>query len=185
MLSGIFRVMTKNIALIIAHRGFQPIEYGEPKKVLENAEYQVTTVSDQPGTAVSKFGDKVDVALSVADMNPDDYDGIFLIGGPGALEHLDNETTHAIVRRAAASGKPWGAICIAPRILAHANVLEGKRATGWNIDGELPEILAAAGAAYASEPCVEDGRLITADGPESARLFGEAIVRQLAVVLQK
>ena len=174
--------MTKNIALIIAHQGFQPIEYGEPKKVLESAEYRVTTISDQAGTAVSKSGDKVDVTLAVADMNPDDYDGIFLIGGPGALEHLDNETTYAIMRRAAASGKPWGAICIAPRILARAGVLEGRRATGWNIDGELPEILAAAGATYVAEPCVEDGEFVTADGPESAKLFGEAIVRQVSSV---
>lgn len=173
----------KTIALIIAHQGFQPIEYGEPKKILEAAGHTVVTVSDMPGPATSKFGDTTDVDMTVADLKPAEYDGIFLIGGPGALVHLDSTAVHGIMHAAAASGKPWGAICIAPRILAHAGLLQGKRATGWNDDNEVLEIFSSAGATYVKRPCVEEGSLITADGPESAKLFGEAIARHISVTV--
>lgn len=171
--------MPKKVALVVAHDGFQPMEYGEPKKILETAGVTVVTVSDQPGTAVSKIGDKAVVDVTISEMNPTEYDGIFLIGGPGALKHLDTAATHSLMSQAAASGKPWGAICISPRILAEAGLLQGKHFTGWNNDAELEKISMSVGAWYTAEPVVVDGTLITADGPESAKEFGEAILVNL------
>lgn len=172
--------MAQQIALIIAHQGFQPVEYGVPKNILETAGIKVVTVSDVPGVALSKSGDEVAVNLTIPEINPEDYGGIFLIGGPGALSHLDTEATYDLMRRAAVSGKPWGAICIAPRILAHAGLLTDKRVTGWNDDGELESLLVESKALYDRASCVIDGKLITADGPGSAREFGEAILKQLS-----
>jgi protease I len=171
--------MSKKVALVVAHEGFQPLEYGEPKKVLETAGVTVVTVSDQPGTAVSKFGDTTTVDVTLSDMSPAEYDGVFLIGGPGALKHLNDKKTQEIMKMAATSGKPWGAICISPRILAEAGLLQGKHFTGWNHDNELEKISLSAGAWYVQEPVVVDGTLITADGPESAKEFGEAILMNL------
>ena len=171
--------MSKKVALVVAHEGFQPIEYGEPKKMLETAGVTVVTVSDQPGTAVSKVGDSVAVDVSLSDMNPSEYDGIFLIGGSGALKHLNDIKTHEVMKKAAASNRPWGAICISPRILAEAGLLQGRHFTGWNHDNELEKIAMSAGAWYARESVVVDGTLITADGPESAKEFGEAILVNL------
>ncbi len=171
--------MAKKVALVVAHEGFQPMEYGEPKKVLETAGVTVVTVSDRPGVAISKLGDTVAVDTTLSEMNPAEYDGIFLIGGPGAIKHLADKKTYEIMKKAAASGKPWGAICISPRILAEAGLLQGKRITGWNNDDELEKISMSAGAWYVREPVVVDGTLITADGPESAKEFGEAILINL------
>lgn len=171
--------MQKKVLLVIAHSGFQPQEYGDPKMILEEAGITVVTASDTAGPAISSFGNEVPVDLTISKVNPADYDGIFLIGGPGALQHLDNETTHQLLKKVAKDEKPWGAICISPRILAHAGVLSGKKVTGWNNDGKLDNILQTAKAAYTAEPYTEDGNLITADGPASAALFGEAILRHL------
>ena len=73
-------------------------------------------------------------------------------------------------------GMPYGAICISPRILANAGLLRGKRATGWNGDGELQEIFSSQNVTYEQSAVVTDGRVITADGPMSAGEFGQAIV---------
>jgi protease I len=172
--------MAKKVALVVAHEGFQSVEYAEPKKVLETAGVTVVTVSDQPGTAVSKIGDTAVVDVVLSDMNPAEYDGVFLIGGPGALQHLNDKKIHEIMKMAAMSSKPWGAICISPRILAQAGLLQGKHFTGWNHDNELEKISLSAGAWYMQEPVVVDGTLITADGPESAKEFGEAILVNLS-----
>lgn len=167
----------KKILLIIAHHGWQPREYSVPKRVLTVAGVKVDTASDQSGTAVSSITHeqvKIDVVLE--NVVTTDYDGIFLIGGPGALEHLDNEKTYQIIRQAVQASKAFGAICISPRILAKAGVLKDKKATGWDNDGQLAAILARAGAEYVYKPVVTDGKLITSWGPDAAEEFGQAIL---------
>ena len=169
----------KKVLLIIAHLDFQPLEYGGPKKVLSAAGVQVVTASDQGGIAMAAYtGEKVPVDLTLDQVKPAEYDGIFLIGGPGAPDYLNNEITYKIMREIAVSGKLWGAICISPRILAAAGVLQGKKATGWNGDGELGVVLEGAGAEYVREPVV-DGKFITACGPVAAEDFGRAILQAL------
>jgi protease I len=170
----------KKVLFVIAHEGFRPEEYHEPKKVLQEAGVEFVTASDEAGMAMPKFGDelaKVDLVLD--DVKTDDYDGIFFVGGPGALKCLDNEMSYKIIRQAVGLGKIFGAICISPRILAHAGVLKNKKATGWDKDNELAEILEKAGAQYVREPVVVDGKLITANGPAAAQEFGKKIFESL------
>lgn len=172
----------KKVLFIIAHDGFQPMEYSAPKKILESAGIEVVTASDLGGVAVSLIGQeqaKVDVALSEVEVS--DYVGLFFIGGAGALEHLDNDQSYEIIRKAAAGGKIFGAICISPRILAKAGVLKNKKATGWDGDNELGAILSSAGAEYIREPVVIDGNLITVDGPSAAEAFGKAVASKLSL----
>ena len=194
--------MIKKVVFVIASEGFQPIEYGDAKKALEVAGHQVVTVSDKAGVAVAGDGSEVKVDLTVRDLVANHltpapllgkeratYDALFFIGGPGALAHLDNEESYKLLREwekigkpdfaKATPGKPYGAICISPRILAKAGVLQNKKATGWDNDGELAGILSALGAEYVREPVVVDGNLITANGPSAAREWGETIAEML------
>lgn len=176
------------ILFIIASDGFQPIEYSDAKKVLEAAGHQVVTVSDKAGVAVGKDGSEVTIdfvlrdlspALSSAEEREREYDALFFIGGPGALERLDNEESYKLLREWEKTGKPYGAICISPRILAKAGVLKNRKATGWDGDGELGGILSAHGVEYIREPVVVDGNVVTANGPSAAREWGATIVRIL------
>ena len=169
----------KKVLLIIAHTGFQPVEYGETKKVLEEGGVEVVTGSNVPGPAISKTGEEQMIEVTLNEVKTQNYDSIFFIGGPGALDNLNNDESYRIIHEIVEMEKSWGAICIAPRILAEAGVLEGKKVAGWNEDGELPKILEEAGATYVPEHVVVDGNLITADGPEAAEGFGKAIVEKL------
>ena len=90
-----------NVLFIVAHEGYQPVEYAEPKKILEDAGFTVITASDKPGKATDKDGGTTTVDLTLDQVKPEDYDGVFFIGGPGALEHLDNEQSYKIIKNCA------------------------------------------------------------------------------------
>lgn len=176
----------KIVLLIIASDGYQPIEYGHTRKALEDAGIQVVVTSDKAGIAhashaIPKQYATVKVDVVLADVDVKKYDGIFIIGGPGALDHLDNKVTYKIMQNAAKSGKLFGAICISPRILADAGVLRGKKATGWNDDNKLDNVFKKAGVTYVKNPVVIDDNIVTADGPSSAALFGDSIVKLLGL----
>lgn len=170
--------MPKKILLLIASAGFQPLEYGGTKEELEKAGFEVITGSDKNGVAVSKgnlLRAEVDVTIDDIDIN--NYDGLYIIGGPGALQYFDNEIVYNLLREWQKTKKPFGAICISTRILAKAGVLRGKTATGWNDDNELSHILEDNDAEYNAEDVWRDGNIITASGPMAAHDFGREIVK--------
>jgi len=172
--------MTKKILFVVAYEGYQQVEYLVPKTILEDSSFQVITASNMQGTAIAKDGSTTTVDLLTKEVNVADYDAIFFIGGPGALEHLDNEESYNIIRHVQAAQKPFGAICVSTRILAHAGVLQGKSATGWDGDDLLGGIYQQHGVNYIKEDVVTDGLIVTAVGPKVAQEFGEAIVALLA-----
>lgn len=169
------------ILLIIAQEGFQTKEYHDTKRVLENAGHVVITGGVEAGIAISNIGKEAVVDIPLTEVSAGDYDALFIIGGPGALQYLDNAETIRIMKDAAISERKfYGAICISPRILAKAGILVGKHATGWDDDGELAEIFKANGVLYERKPVVIDGNVITADSPMSAEAFGHAIADALS-----
>lgn len=170
----------KKIVLVIAHEGYQPIEYGVTREILASEGLMVITASDQPGAAIAKDQSSSTVDAIIEQINPTDIDGLFLIGGSGALTYLDTPAIHSSLQQMMALNKPYGAICIATRILAKANVLGGKKATGWNGDHKLEEIYKTHAVTYVDEPVVTDGNVITAQGPDASQSFAQAILKVLA-----
>lgn len=170
----------KKILLIVASADYQSKEYGDTKKVLKDGGVKIITGSDKSGEAVASNGnDKTKIDITLEKVEVADYDGVFFVGGPGAPHFLDNKESYRIVREAAASDKLWGAICISPRILAKAGVLNKRRVTGWNGDGELGGTLSEVGAEYIPEHVVIDENLITADGPGAATEWGRKILEKI------
>jgi protease I len=166
----------KKVAMFIAFQGFRDEEYSEPKKLLEAAGYKIDTVSTARGLARGKFSVTAEVDKVIDEIKPENYVALTLVGGPGALEHLDNEKVYRIFQLAQVQGKIIGAICISPVVLAHAGLLKGKKATVW-VDGA--DELKKAGADCTGGSVVVDGRLVTADGPLSAGKYGLALVETL------
>jgi protease I len=126
------------------------------------------------------MGGRADATLAVSDARAADYDAVAVVGGMGSPAHLwDHAPLHALLREVAVAGGVVGAICLSGAVLARAGLLRGKHATCW----PSPEAIAAlkeGGAAYEKARVVVDGRVVTADGPPSARDFGEALARVLA-----
>ena len=171
--------MSKTVAFIIAHDGYQSIEYRTPKKMIESVGIRVITVSDKIGTATAHDGSTTEVEVKLDQLKVENYDAIIFVGGPGALEHLDNSISHTIIQKAIEKNIILGAICISTRILAKADALIGKRATGWNGDDELPHIYTLNHVNYIHMDTVVDGNIITAVGPSAAQEFAQRIIESL------
>lgn len=169
----------KRAVFVIAHDGFQSVEYSVPKTLLEQSGIIITTASDKTMPATAHDGSTVDVDMSVADVDINQFDALLFIGGPGALEHLDNQTSYDLINAAVEAKKLIGAICISPRILAKAGILDNKRATGWNGDNELGAFFKEHNVHYKNEDVIVDGLIVTAVGPNAAREFAEQIISLL------
>jgi protease I len=169
--------MIKKVALVIAHDGFHAVEYGVPKKLFQEAGFDVVTVSNKSGIAHAHDGSKVAVDKTLDTIDPLHYDGLVFIGGPGALENLDNDLSYRVIQKAVMAEKLVAAICSAPRILAKAGALAAKTATGWDKDHKLKEIFDAHAVIYDDESSVvTDGHIVTAEGPSHAEAFAHAIM---------
>jgi protease I len=163
------------ILSIIAPQDYQEQEYADSKTALEKKGHEVITASSQP-LATGKLGGQTKIDVLISDINPEEYDAIAFIGGPGCYQFFENKRLHEIAKNFYDSGKPTAAICAAPIILANAGLLQGKKATCWKGEGQN---LQSKGAVYTGKSVQTDGNIITADGPSSAKKFGKVIAKAL------
>ncbi|PIZ74743.1 DJ-1 family protein [Candidatus Peregrinibacteria bacterium CG_4_10_14_0_2_um_filter_43_11] len=163
------------ILSVIAPENFQYQEYGDSKKVLEKAGHTVVTACSEPmARSTSGHEEFADVLLD--EVNVDDYDAILFVGGGGCYDYFNDSTALELAREFYEAEKLTTAICAAPSILANAGLLEGKKATCFSSQADN---LKAHKAEYTGASVEVDGLLITADGPASAKAFGEMIVKKM------
>jgi protease I len=158
--------------MVIAPKVFRDEEYAKPKAILERRGAKVATASVTPGECIGKLGMKAQAELSVTDAAEREWDAAIFVGGGGAEVFFDDPAAHDLARSALEGNKILAAICIAPSVLAHAGLLEGVHATAFSSqEGDLR----GHGALWTGAPVTIDGRIITANGPEAADEFGQAI----------
>ncbi len=166
----------KKIVFVVAPEVFRDEEYVEPKNILEKAGVNVTTASTVIGEIYGKIKIKAYSQMLVKDIRVEDFDGIFFVGGNGASVYFEDKIAHDIAKSFYDNGKIVGAICIAPVILANAGLLNGKNAT---VFPSGADILKQNGANYTGKDVEIDGKIITGNGPEAAKLFGETLLYSL------
>ncbi len=176
-------ISNKKVVMVVASENFRDEEYFEPKAILEERGVIVKTASNKVGVARGVGGREVTVDLLVTDVNPADFDAVIFIGGPGSLEHLDNDNSYQLVQSTLGQKKILAAICVSPVIVAKASVLKDKEATVWSSpeDRSAVQILEENGAKYVDKPVVVDGQIITANGPAAAQEFGQKIAELLGL----
>ena len=167
--------MSTKVLFVIAPERFRDEELLEPRRILEQRGSRVTVASIRSGTAVGMLGARVGVDTTIRPADADAYDALAIAGGAGSPVHLwDSEPLQALARAIGAAGKPVGAICLSPPVLARAGLLQGKRATTFPADRAIAE-LKRGGGTYVREAVVVDGMIVTASGPEAASAFGETL----------
>lgn len=166
------------VLMIIAQNGFRDEELFVPKEVLERAGHSVKVASITRTKAVGSKGASVQPDMAAYEANPDFFDCIVVVGGPGSPALSENDAVLKLVSAAAKKGKVVAAICLGPMTLAKAGALMGKGATVWPDKGAIA-VLRDNAARYKAEPVVVDGKVVTADGPQSAGAFGEEIAKLL------
>ncbi|RLG13099.1 DJ-1 family protein [Candidatus Pacearchaeota archaeon] len=166
----------KKILMIIAHKDFRDEELLIPKKMFEENGYKVVIASSSLEIAEGMLGAKVKPDILIEDVKINDYKAIVFVGGVGAREYFHNPDALRIVKEAVKEKKVLGAICLAPRILAEAGVLKGKKATVWRSEGKFLE---TKGAIYTGNPVEVDGKIVTGAGPFAAKEFAKKILKLL------
>ncbi len=166
----------KKVLFVIASNNFRDEEFFVPKQIIETKGGIVTIASSSLHISKGVLGAtaKPDILLKCA--KAADYNAIVFVGGGGSSEYWNSSVAHQLTKEFVISGKVVGAICIAPITLANAELLNGKKATVFPSEIER---LKAKGAIYTGAGIEIDGKIITANGPESAAKFGEAIVAAL------
>ncbi len=170
------------VALVIAPSDFRDEELFVPKELLEDAGAKTVIASTKMGEAKGMLGGKVEVEQEIANLQSEELDALIVVGGMGSPEFLWNEKKlFDLLDKLSKEGKVIGAICLSGAVLANAGLLTGKKATVW----ECPESLEAfekGEATYVKQPVVQDGKFITANGPEAADEFGKLIIAELSKV---
>jgi protease I len=176
------RLAGSKILMVIAPDQFRDEELLTPKQVLSDAGAEVTVASTKMGEAKGMLGASVSPDIILADAHAKDYHAVIVVGGMGSPQYLwHDQRLHALVKEMNRDGKVVAAICLSGAALANAGVLAGKRATVWSMPESI-KALKDGKAQYVEEPVVQDGKIITADGPSAAQQFAETIVAELSKV---
>ncbi len=166
----------KKAVMVIAKQRFRDEELFDTQKHLEAADVRTVVASSQMGERPGKMGGSAKATMLVSDIIVEELDALIFIGGDGAAEYYDNIKAHELAKDTIKKGKVLAAICIAPRILANARLLKGKKYTCW--ESEL-ENIQKLGGEPAEGDVVRDGKIITANGPHAADEFGKTIAEAL------
>ncbi len=164
--------------LIVATDGFEEWELFGPRETLQKRGAEVVlaslraepiqaTVHDDPGKTI-----RPDLIIDQA--RADDFDALILPGGvrnPDALRVHGNVID--LIRDFDRQGKPIGAICHAPWLLIEADLVRGKRVTGWP---SIRTDLRNAGGDLINEAAVTDGNIVTARKPDDVEPFTAALI---------
>ena len=174
--------LTGKRVAILAADGFEQSELLEPMRALKEHEARVDVVSPESGR-IQGFehfdrGEQVAVDVKLAEADAGEYDALVIPGGlfnPDALR-IDDRAL-AFTRAFFDAGKPVGAICHGPWVLANAGVLEGRTVTSVpNIRKDLEN----AGATWVDDEVVVDQGLVTSRTPEDLPAFCAKLVEEIA-----
>ena len=170
------------IVMVISPDQFRDEELTIPKEAFLAEGARVRTASTRLGEAKGMLGATANVGVCVSALYADQIDCLVVVGGMGSPEYLWNDAhLHALLKELNSQHKVLGAICLSSAVLANAGLLSGKQATVYPTAESL-KALKDGHAVYLEQPVVQDGRIITGDGPPAAAEFAETIIKELAKV---
>lgn len=189
--------------LILRQNGFE-IDVASPAGGAVQADkYNPADVFNAALLADPQAVAKLAATLPTAALRPQDYAGVLVIGGKGAMFDLPGDTAlQQVIARIWDNGGVVGAVCHGPAALAEVRIgdgsrlVDGRAMTGFTEEEEalfgkrwaatfafqLEPALRARGARWQEAPLmmpkvVVDGRLVTGQNPYSTPALADAFVR--------
>ncbi|CAA3009861.1 DJ-1 homolog B-like [Olea europaea subsp. europaea] len=175
-----FTVMASSAkkVLVPVANGTEPLEAVITIDVLRRAGADVTVASVEKQLCVDAcHGVKIVGDALISDCADTAYDLISLPGGmPGAATLRDCKTLESMVKKQAADGRPYAAICAAPAVaLGSWGLLKGLKATCYP---SFMEQLSSSATAVESR-VQKDGKVVTSRGPGTAMEYSVTLVELL------
>lgn len=170
-----------NVAVLLAQRGTEEVEFTEPKGAVEDAGASTDVVGAETGEVQTVNndldpGDTFEVEKTFSEVSPDDYDALVVPGGSVGADQLraDGDAVD-FVREFIEAEKPAGVICHGPWTLVEADVVEGRTLTSFP---SLQTDIRNAGGEWVNEEVVVDEGLVTSRKPDDIPAFCDKIIEE-------
>lgn len=163
--------------LIPLAQGCEELEAVTVIDLLRRAKIDVVTAGLDKQTVTASRGVRLVPDTDLDTALQQDYDMLILPGGLPGADHLDHDPRiRSLIKKMAVEKKYTAAICAAPKALANAGVLEGRKATAY--PGVLDN-LKLSHTRITGDAVVIDGNVITSRGPGTAMDFALALIEAL------
>lgn len=135
--------------------GFEPVVAAPEKR-----RYQMVMHEVKPGWTITKEweGYTLEADIAFADVNPEEYAGIFFSGGRAPEYIRYDEDLVRMTRHFFEAGKPIASVCHGVEIPAYAGCVSGRQMA------TVPKCqfdLEVRGGIFVDKPCVVDGNLVS------------------------
>jgi 4-methyl-5(b-hydroxyethyl)-thiazole monophosphate biosynthesis len=164
-------------AILFLAPGFEEIETATVVDVLRRCGVEVAIAGLESYAIEGAHGIKFVSDTSINKITVKDFDVVICPGGtPGYVNLRKDSRVLAMVKEANNSNKLVAAICAAPAVLSDAGILRNRNCTiypGMEIE------LEKGGGKPRKDLVVEDGNIITSQGPATALLFALRIAERL------
>jgi len=157
---------------------FEDSEYSEPVKAFKEAGHDITHIGLEEGREVrgKKTGTKVKIDRSIESVSPDGFGALLIPGGYSPDRLRADKDAVDFTKRFMESEKPVFSICHGAQLLITADVLKGRKVTGWK---SIIQDIKNAGAEYLDKEVVEDGNLTSSRHPGDLPAFIQASLKKL------
>ena len=167
-----------HVAVIITDM-FEDSEYTEPARAFKEAGHTLSHVGLEAGKTVKGKKDdtpvKIDKAVDSVSVN--DFDALLIPGGYSPDILRADENAVKFTGDFMETGKPVFAICHGGQLLVSADVLRGRKMTGWK---SIVQDIKNAGAEFIDQEVVEDKNLVSSRHPGDLPAFIEASLKRMS-----
>lgn len=164
--------------LVPLAQGCEELEAITVIDLLRRAGLEVISAGLDGSPVTASRGTRLLPDTTLSEVLDEQFDMIVLPGGLPGADHLNqDQRIHQLLARIHQEGGFTAAICAAPKVLASAGLLDGRRATSYPgaLDGSaFPQVQTVAQAV------VQDGKVITSRGPGTAMDFALELIELLA-----
>jgi protease I len=167
----------KKIAVIITDF-FEDSEYTEPAEAFKEAGHELIHVGLEEGKTVKGKKKKTPVQIdkAVKNVSVEDFDALLIPGGYSPDKIRVDEDAVNFTKEFVQNNKPVFLICHAAQLLITADVLKGRKVTGYT---SIVQDIKNAGAEYFDQEVVVDGNLVSSRNPGDLPAFIEASLKKL------
>ena len=163
--------------LVPLAQGCEELEAVTITDLLTRAGMKVVTVGLDSNPVKASRGMVLVPDTTIDSVMSQDFDLMVLPGGLPGADHLQkNSKIQDKLRLMASANKKIAAICAAPKALASAGLLDGKKFTSYPGSTDSCEI---ADMKYSENSVVIDGNIITSRGPGTAMDFALTLIEEL------
>jgi protease I len=148
--------------LVLTGDDVEDLEFFYPYYRFLEAGFAVDVVTPDGGKFKGKHGLELRNSRKVTEVDPLEYDLLYIPGGKAPAKLRKNDDVLALVRQFVNGGKTVSTICHGPQILAAADVIGGRQIAAWP---DVEEEITDASGVYVNQETVVDDQFISGRWP--------------------